>query len=189
MLLNLMVVCRIFEQINTKMAKKKAGIKAEWLILPGLAVGVVLFSAFQFARNPIGAILKTMRIRGKDAWGNGQFGASRASNTRKHEGIDFMCMPGETVFSPFAGSITRFSNPYPDDSRFGGILIQGAQYAVKIFYLSPLVAVGEKVHRGQPIGTAQDISRKYPGITQHVHVEVYENGNLIDPSNLIQYRV
>jgi murein DD-endopeptidase MepM/ murein hydrolase activator NlpD len=165
--------------------KQKKKFRPEWVILPGLAVGVFLLSAYTRAR-PLGAILARMRMRGQDSQGFGYFGASRSGGARKHEGIDFVCTPGEAVYSPVTGTLQRYSDPY-GDGRFGGVFIVGDQLSVKMFYLSPLVPVGAKVRRGQQIGTAQQISKKYPGITEHIHLEAYNGNVLVDPTGLIEF--
>lgn len=162
--------------------------KPEWVILPGLAVGVFLLSAFKRSKL-LGPILARMKLRGQDGQGYGYYGASRSGGTRTHNGIDFVCRPGEAVYSPITGTVERYANPYATDVRFGGILISGDGISVKLFYLSPTVPVGTTVRRGQQIGVAQQISKKYPGITEHIHVEVYEGGKVIDPSGLIEYGV
>lgn len=169
--------------------KNRKKLKPEWIILPGLALGVLLLSAFRRSSKPLGPILSRMRMRGQDGQGFGYFGASRSGGTRTHEGIDFVCSPGDVVLAPISGTVERYANPYATDSRFGGILISGDGIAVKMFYLSPKVPVGAKVRRGQQIGIAQDISIKYPGITKHIHMEVFEGGKLVDPSGMIEYSV
>lgn len=167
--------------------KQKKKFKPEWVILPGLAVGVFLLSAFKRSK-PLGPILARMKLRGQDAQGFGYFGARRSGGTRTHNGLDFVCRPGEAVYSPVTGIVDRYADPY-GDGRFGGILITGDGISVKMFYLSPTVPVGTTVRRGHQIGVAQQISKKHPGITEHIHVEVYEGGKVIDPSGLIEYAV
>lgn len=170
------------------MALKKTKPSKNWIIIPGLAIGVVLLSAYRRSLKPLGPILARMRLRGQDQHGYGYFGASRSGGSRQHNGIDLVCTPGEAVFSPVAGTVQRYADPY-GDGRYGGILIEGGELSVKMFYLSPVVPVGTKVRRGQQIGVAQAISKKYPGITEHIHLEAYQGSVLIDPSHLIEYSV
>lgn len=130
-------------------------------------------------------ITKTNKIRGCDASGCGHFGAGRG--TRLHDGVDIVVIPGETITSPISGKVIKHPYVYPGDLKFRGIDIENETYLVRMFYLSPSVAVGLSVNAGQPIGIAQDISKKYTKpMTIHIHVEVYENGKLIDPTNLIK---
>lgn len=171
------------------MALKKTKPTQSWIIIPGLALGVVLLSAYRRSLKPLGPILARMRLRGQDQHGYGYFGASRSGGSRQHNGIDLVCTPGEAVFSPVAGTVQRYADPY-GDGRYGGILIGAeGELSVKMFYLSPVVPVGTKVRRGQQVGIAQAISKKYLGITEHIHVEVYAGGQLVDPSELFEYQV
>jgi len=170
------------------MALKKTKPSKNWIIIPGLALGVVLLSAYRRSLKPLGPILARMHLRGQDQHGYGYFGASRSGGSRQHNGIDLVCRPGEGVYSPLAGVVERYADPY-GDGRYGGILLRGNDFSVKMFYLSPVASVGTKVRRGQQVGIAQAISKKYPGITEHIHVEVYAGGQLVDPSELFEYQV
>lgn len=52
-----------------------------------------------------------------------------------------------------------------------------------MLYVAPAVAVGDVVVAGQEIGAAQDLNARYPGITNHVHVELRDpRQRLIDAS-------
>ncbi|HET7793474.1 MAG TPA: hypothetical protein VFL64_08820, partial [Rhizobacter sp.] len=53
---------------------------------------------------------------------------------------------------------------------------------VKIFYAEGLVC-GD-VQAGQPIALAQDLSLKYPGITNHIHLELSRDGKAISPDEM-----
>jgi murein DD-endopeptidase MepM/ murein hydrolase activator NlpD len=120
--------------------------------------------------------------RGEDAWGSGAFGAPRGG--RAHRGVDLVVVPGESILAPFAGDLVREARPYDDDDRFSGLLLRGrgrwSGCEVKIFYLQPREP--GPVRRGQVIGKAQDIALKYPGITPHVHVELWRSGAVVDPT-------
>lgn len=121
-----------------------------------------------------------------DAMGSGIFGASRSGGTRKHNGIDLIFAPGETVLSPITGTVTRLALPYANDPSYSGIEIKNDDYRIKLFYISPAVAVGTAVNAGQAIATAQNIAAKHGGgMVNHVHIEVYDNrGILLDPAKL-----
>ena len=125
-----------------------------------------------------------MRSRGFDSrYGSGQFGASRQSRGRRHphQGLDISASPGELVFSPIDGEIVREAAPY---APFSGVLIQGrgdyAGYEVKLFYVDAFMC--GSVTAGSVIGKAQDLSVSYPGIPNHVHMEVRHQGRLINPT-------
>lgn len=128
---------------------------------------------------------KNKTRRGCDPFGCGTFGASRSGGSRKHKGIDFIASPGESIFAPISGKITRYAIPYADDTRYKGIEIQNDSHTVKMFYIMPAVAVGTIVATGQKIGVAQNISAKYgASMTNHVHFEVYDKkGTLLNPTN------
>ncbi len=71
---------------------------------------------------------------------------------------------------------------------FRGVLLQGSGawsgYDIKIFYVDGLV--GGPVGAGQVIGRVQNLTTKYPGITNHIHMEVYKGHGLLDPAEAYQ---
>ncbi|MDA1044233.1 MAG: M23 family metallopeptidase [Verrucomicrobia bacterium] len=121
--------------------------------------------------------------RGEDEWGRGAFGASR--DDHPHRGVDIAVASGDAIFAPFDGRIVRNAIPYDDDDRFSGILLQGyaafSGYEMKIFYMQCTMPFGH-VRAGELIGQAQNIALRYPGITNHIHVELWNNGNVVDPT-------
>ena len=117
-----------------------------------------------------------------DSEGSGYWLASRGS--RLHEGIDFDLPKGagQLVVSPITGKFKRIAYPYPDTQEIRGCEIRGGDIWVKMFYLRPYDSlVGQKVTMGQPIGIAQDISKRYPGCEPHIHLEVIK----INPAILL----
>lgn len=108
-----------------------------------------------------------------DPAGSGHFGASRGG--RKHEGLDFLCDPGQIIKAPIKGKMVS-ARPYADDTFYVGCRIWGAMWMSKMFYFEPYAKlVGENVLAGEAIGIAQDISQKYGGdMKPHVHVELYK---------------
>jgi len=110
-------------------------------------------------------------IRGTDDWGDGRFGASRGDG-RLHDGVDFVCTPRQSIFSPIYGRLVREARPYPN-SDYSGVLLHNANVDIMIFYLIPDSSlIGEWCTQGAVIGVAQDISEKYPGMTPHVHLKI-----------------
>lgn len=134
------------------------------------------------------SILTNMRSRVKDKYGSGQYGASRDKGERTHNGIDIITNVGEEIYSPFEGAIIRQAFPYKGDNSFEGVVLQGTGnwtgYEAKIFYVVGLLSGG--VSKGQHIAHAQDLTIKYPAITNHLHFEVKLNGTLIDPFDIWQ---
>lgn len=135
--------------------------------------------------NPV----KHGKVRKSDKWGKGHYGASRGKRT--HKGLDIEAQPKQEIVSPIDGTIIRKAYPYASDMRFTGLLIEGSGkykgYSIKIFYMNPSAGiVGKMVQAADKIGEAQDLTVKYPGITNHVHIEVKIGNKHEDPSKLIK---
>lgn len=134
--------------------------------------------------NPI----RNGSLRKLDKWGKGHYGASRGG--RSHKGIDIIALYGQDVLSPIEGTVVRKSFPYANDPSFEGLLIEGKgihkDFIVKIFYIKPLSnIVGKSVDPGDKIATAQSLLIKYPGITNHIHLEVKHNNMIKDPKQFL----
>lgn len=129
-------------------------------------------------------IVPSQRSRQSDRHGSGQYAASRGG--RRHQGVDIVVYTGQKIHSPIEGEVIREALPYADDLSYRGLVIRGSGdwsgYEVKIFYVEGL-ATGP-VSPGTVIGYAQDLSRKYPGITNHVHVEVRRFGSVLPLTDL-----
>jgi hypothetical protein len=102
-----------------------------------------------------------------DRWGSGNFGAGRghhSDGSRKfHDGLDLVVKPGETVFSPIDGTVEKVDYPYGSDLSWKGIQIYNGNLRWEIWYMEPNNGLIDRyVYVGDPIGVAQDISRKYP---------------------------
>jgi hypothetical protein len=115
-----------------------------------------------------------------DSGGVGSYGASRKKTlpngkvqSYPHAGTDLICTPGQDILMPFTGRILRVARPYENDLKYSGIYISGKMMDVKMFYLEPIPdLIGEVVKQGAVIGHAQDIGRKYQGVTPHIHFEI-----------------
>ena len=132
--------------------------------------------------NPTGG-----EIRGCDKQGCGYWGASR-DNGRKHWGVDYVSEPGQEVIASFSGmAYEQKSVDYP------GVIIAGEDYTSKALYVTPSAEIakagykGVWVMEGEVIGRANDIRGRYPGITNHVHFELYGNRALEIPINPTPY--
>lgn len=152
-----------------------------------LIAGTALIYLLMRTTTAFASPTKSSILRGKDPLGDGAFGASRSGGTRSHNGIDFRATPGEAIFAPISGTVTRIAYPYADDMRYTGIEIKNESYTVKMFYLIPTAKVGTAVKKGNQVGIAQDISAKHGAqMINHVHFEVYDNtGRLLNPTALI----
>jgi murein DD-endopeptidase MepM/ murein hydrolase activator NlpD len=129
--------------------------------------------------------------RGEDAYGEGRFHASRDGGARDHEGVDYVATAGQTVDAPISGYVTKIGFAYPDDQTLKFVEIENPalHLTARAFYVDPDVAVGDTVAVGQPIGHAHSLQRRYPlGITDHIHLEIAEQGRKVDAATLIVAR-
>jgi len=118
-------------------------------------------------------------LRGHDAYGDGNFGASRSGGSRRHKGVDYACREGDICVSPVDGVVQRLGRAYAD-SDLGSIHIQGTgiywPYYLKILYAAPDVAIGQVVKRGQRIGVCQNVAEYHAGgggeMKNHLHLEL-----------------
>jgi hypothetical protein len=109
-------------------------------------------------------------IRRPDKWGRGEYGVTRGK--KRHEGGDYTCDPGQDIIAPIDGIIVRVARPYRK-GKYSGVLLQGKHMTLKLFYLKPdRSVIRASVRQGERIGTAQDISEKYPGMTPHIHLRI-----------------
>lgn len=122
----------------------------------------------------------------KDSGGDGNFQTSRTNEKGVHQGVDLSVTVGQPIYAPFDGLIVRKAIPYANDNRYSGLLLSGDfGQEVKIFYINAL-KIGERVNRGELIGTAQNISAKYTSnVTNHIHIEYRQDGILTDPTKLL----
>ncbi|HYD43986.1 MAG TPA: M23 family metallopeptidase [Phenylobacterium sp.] len=123
--------------------------------------------------NPTGTAPRTW-----DGFGSGAYGASRDGGVRHHEGVDYVAEGGQAVKAPISGYVTRIGYAYGDDLSFRYVEITNPalRYQARVLYVSPEVAVGDTVRLGEAIGEAQTLQGRYPGITDHVHLEVARLG-------------
>ena len=128
--------------------------------------------------------------RGVDDWGSGEYGASRGG-TKTHRGIDLACYSGTIIKSLVNGLVTKLGYPYSDDTSYRYVQVTESDgFKVRIFYIGPLVEIGDYVHFGDNIGVAQDIAERYTSpdkyMVNHVHLEVKTpEGIYIDPSEYL----
>ena len=129
----------------------------------------------------------SLKSRNTDRYGSGQFHAGRSMSGKRHshQGLDIVATAGEQIRSPIDGVITREAIPY---APFTGLVIKGtgafAAYQVKLFYVQAYRC--GSVRAGDVIGNAQDLSEQYPGITNHVHLEVRSFGTVLPPLEVYQ---
>lgn len=128
--------------------------------------------------------LSKMNPRKCDSQGCGHFGASRGSRT--HNGIDLECMAGTLAGSLVDGMVSKIGWPYGDDPSFRYVEVESQGYAFRLFYIDPLVKEGQQVRRGDILGACQSLMHRYPGITDHLHLEIKdEHGDFVDPTPVL----
>ena len=136
--------------------------------------------------------LKAIIDRGNDPTGFGHFGAKRGDN--KHKGHDIISVPGESVVSMINGTVTKIGYPYGGRaaSHLRYVEVTEGEYRIRLMYLEPtaLITEGDYVCAGDRVGYASDIAKyhnkgKKKGqalMLNHLHIEIYKNGKLIDPN-------
>ena len=126
--------------------------------------------------------------RGHDDFGDGQFGARRDGGAREHEGVDYVAKAGQDVAAPISGYVTKIGYAYAgsSDLKFVEISNPALGYVARAFYVTPGVEVGQTVRLGEVIGRVESLQKHYPGITNHVHLEVKQpGGERVDAAELI----
>jgi peptidoglycan LD-endopeptidase LytH len=136
--------------------------------------------------NPTG-----LAPRSHDAFGAGHFGASRDGGSREHAGVDYEAEAGQAVLAPMSGFVTRIGQAYGDDAAFKYVEISNPalRHTARVFYLDPDVSVGQPVRLGAPIGRVLSLQDRYPGITDHVHLEIAGAAGRRDPGEVIIARL
>lgn len=124
-------------------------------------------------------------VRGTDRYGSGVFLASRDGGKRSHLGRDYIIVAGDNTLAPIHAVIDKIGRAYPDSS-LGSVTLRGTGehrgLLVKMLYTSCDHPVGSEIQMGDVLGMAQSLQAKYPGITDHVHCEVW---SATDPDSLM----
>jgi len=124
------------------------------------------------------------KLRGCDQHGCGHWGAPRGNV--KHKGLDVACHSGQKVLSPVDGIVTKvgfaYSKMYLSKNHYRFVEIEvNENVRIRIFYIEPFVATGHTVLKGQWIGSQQALGGIYGGITEHIHIEFWDNGKRKNP--------
>lgn len=131
-------------------------------------------------------------VRKSDAYGGGSHGSSRG--IRKHDGTDYISIPGHTVKSPLSGRVIKISKPYSsgiDAAILSGVEIEASDGSrCWVWYMQPSQGIVGKVVRAgaSAIGVAKTLKNRYKnGITDHVHVRIHQrNGAQLNPVTVIR---
>ena len=132
-----------------------------------------------------------IKIRGQDCWGSGHYDAPRDGGKRKHKGVDLENHTNEAIEAFESGVVSKIGWPYsPEDPEKGHYryieIVCNPNIRHRYLYCEALVQVGNDVEKGSIIGWAQDLGTAYPGITQHVHFGLIENGKRINPTGWLK---
>jgi biotin carboxyl carrier protein len=130
------------------------------------------------------------KVREKDSFGSGEFGASRDGGKRKHAGVDIVSKPGEKVKAISNGKVIKINSPYGDGVYKGVDIKTEDGKKERYFYVDPKVKQGDIIKKGDVLGNTQDIARKYnrpnAKMTNHYHYEIRDkSGKPIDPTERI----
>lgn len=146
--------------------------------------------------EPKPVILIQASVRGNDVHGSGAYLASRDGGKDVHRGVDFACSEGNIVVSPMAGKVVKVGFMYADGIgawndrmdpfQYIDIVESKSGYRFRFGYVRPVHDVGDAIKRGSGIGFVQNIARRYPGITNHIHVEARDPaGKIVDPEQAL----
>ncbi len=126
-------------------------------------------------------IISAAPIRGIDRHGSGAWGAPRGKG-RTHKGVDYVMWPGSLFLSPIGGTVTKLGYAYEDaPGKWEYVELVKGPYRVRFFYITPSVAVGQIVRKGDPIGVVEDLRLRYPGMTPHVHISMWRGEQRLNP--------
>lgn len=107
-----------------------------------------------------------------DGEGDGHYGAPRGR--RLHNGVDYICVPGQDIVAPFDMTILREAWPYKD-LTLSGIAWRYGNSEGRMFYFQPHDnVIGKDVKQRQSIGFAQSVSAYYKSVimTDHIHFQI-----------------
>lgn len=132
--------------------------------------------------NLLGNITEPAMVMRNDTRGLGHYHATRVG--RLHDGLDVVVTKGQVLNSPFNGTLNRTYLVAANDSKYTGIelISDDNRFRCKIMYCYA-ISVGQQVQRGEQIAFAQAVSEKYgSSMIDHVHIELFENGEEVDPA-------
>ncbi len=122
-------------------------------------------------------------MRGFDSHGSGAWKAARGH--RDHNGVDYAIADNSSILSLACGKVTKVGYPYKDDLRFRYIQVTTNGLDLRYFYVEPMVKQGDMVEKGQVLGALQTLQKRYPGITPHLHFEIKDGDEYLEPQKEI----
>ena len=106
--------------------------------------------------------------------------------------MDFDARAGQAIRAPISGFVSKIGMAYADNEllKFVEITNPALHYVTRVFYVDPAVIEGQAVRLGEQVGRAHSLQSRYPGITNHVHLEIAREGrSRIDATRLIVARL
>ena len=109
----------------------------------------------------------------------------------RHEGYDFEGSVGDEVYAMQDGVVKKVT--YSEDSAavlYGGCLEidhgNGVVATYKSIDIAPGIGQGEVIKRGQVIGTIAQPSGTETFVGAHLHLEIKEDGEIVDPETFLE---
>lgn len=169
-------------------------------IIVGLVVSFLIL--WFIMRKKITGLTYPFKLRGVDKFGSGAFKAPRRSHKGKikwHQGLDIKVKESQSIHAPFDMDFVRKAYPYDDSgtpNRMSGAKYRFEDGTMKIFYFLPLITNTINFKKGDIIGFAQNIAKKYAykdkktgkvhKMINHIHIEIRnKDGKLINPETYV----
>lgn len=105
---------------------------------------------------------------------------------KRHDGIDIVGPKGSTIYAPADGTVGLVKN---NDRDFGKLIEIGHQYNItsRFAHLSRIfVARGQKVKKGQAIGSSGDTGQRCHGA--HLHYELRQGHKKLNPKDFMLFQ-
>jgi len=122
-------------------------------------------------------------LRGQDAWGSGEFGASRDNGKRHHIGQDYVALPDDDAVWPVSGKLIHIAPAYANSDLRSIIIVGSGRFEgwmARLDYVLPEVPLSSRSLVGEHLGRVQDVAaywaKQQPGrepMTNHVHFELW----------------
>lgn len=138
-------------------------------------------------------------LRGVDSWGAGGFMSPRDRGARRHYGLDFLGLPGDTIVASIGGVVESLGFMYANSPAMRNIHLRGMEeyehYLALAGYVqaAPGIHTGVIVQAGDVIGTLQDVAAfwgdrepQHVGtMKNHCHFGLKIDGMWIDPARYL----
>ena len=106
-------------------------IQIPYLVISFWQLGISILRKMETIISPTGKSIRLM-----DCFGSGLFNAPRGNE--KHNGVDFICEPGQVVVSPVDGIVIRQAFPYTDKD-YTGVLLANDSLSLKMIPQYPFI--------------------------------------------------